>query len=86
MKGKTVVKTGFGLIIDLIIFGLLAFIVGLCIGSILFYILNLDVVFYRNLVSIIGIIVFIILMYWNFKYRYKKSSRVEAESNIVEDE
>ena len=86
MKGKKVFKTGFGLLIDLIIFGVLAFLVALAIGSILFYILNFDVVFYRNSVSIIGIIVFIILMYWNFKYRYKKGLIGEAESNNVEEE
>jgi len=85
MKGKDVVKTGFGLIIDLIIFGLLAFLVGLAIGNVLFYIFKFDIVFYRNSVSVIGIIVFIILMYWNFKYRYKKSSIAETESNSEEE-
>ena len=85
MKAKGVIKTGVSLYIDLIFFAFIAFIVAATIGSVLRFLFNFDVAIFRATVSIVGIIVFIILMYWNFKYRYKKSS-IEEKESVKQDE
>ena len=73
-NGKDVIKTDISLYIDFIIFGFIAFLVGGTVRSILNFLFDFDVAIFRATVSIVGIIVFIILMYWNFKYRYKKDN------------
>jgi putative membrane protein len=69
MKEKDILKTIFNFfIIDLIIFALIAFIVALII-SIFIEIAFGDIAI--RITSSIGFILLLILMWWNYKYRYQ---------------
>ena len=86
MNVKDVIKTGISLFIDFMIYGFIAFFVAAAVGGVLTFLFDFDVVISRATVGIVGIIVFIILMYWNYKYRYKKDSIEETESERAEEE
>jgi len=70
MKEDDVIKTIFNFfIIDLIIFAIIAFIVAFIIGIFIEFALG-DIGV--RITSFLGFILLIILMWWNYKYRYQK--------------
>ena len=85
MNGKNVVKTGISLYIDIMVYLVIAFIVAAVVGSFFNFLFNFEVSVLRVTVSIVWMIVFIILMYWNFKYRYVKSSTEETVNDSPEE-
>jgi len=69
MKEKDVLKTIFNFfIIDLIIFALIAFIVAFIIGI---FIETAFGDFGARITSLLGFILLVVLMWWNYKYRYQ---------------
>jgi putative membrane protein len=69
MKEKDILKIIFNFfIIDLIIFAIIAFIVAFIIGIFIEIVLG-DIA--TRITSLIGFVILLVLMWWNYKYRYQ---------------
>ena len=82
MKEKDIIKTVFSFfIIDLIIFSFFALIIAFFIAILI------NIVFpetnYR-IISLLQIIILLVLMYWNYKYRYQGKFKEEDAIKVIE--
>ena len=81
MKEKDIIKTVFSFfIIDLIIFAMLAGIIGLFIGILIFIVFP-EVNFV--IINLLQLIILLILMYWNYKHRYQGKFKEENAIKVI---
>ncbi|MCK4364625.1 MAG: hypothetical protein KAW45_01100 [Thermoplasmatales archaeon] len=82
MKEKDIIKTIFSFfIIDLIIFAILAYIIAIFIG------LLISIPFPDagiKIISLFHIVILLVLMYWNYKYRYQGKFQEEDAIKVIE--
>jgi uncharacterized membrane protein len=82
MKEKDIIKTIFNFfIIDLIIFAIFAYIIAFFVG------LLINIPFPDTgirIISLFHIVILLVLMYWNYKYRYQGKFQEEDAIKVIE--
>ena len=81
MKEKDILKTVFNFfIIDLVIFAIFSFLIAFIIAILL----NITLGVSREFISPIGFVLLLVLMWWNYKYRYEETFKEEDAIKVLE--